>query len=140
MSGPLNVNQAIVDLSSVQAWGTRYFEVDPDPALPAVIIEVESAGRHAATNSTSTCWPSRTAPSWTSGQTWAQSMNRMCNNGPDYDRMALVVASMGQAVNFQYGFNLADGLVHSVAHDPVPSQSRRSDLAQEVHPGSGSPG
>ena len=109
VSGPLAPDQAVVGLTSVQAWATRYFEVDPDPTLPAVNIEVEAlAGTsHELYFHVLAIEGGAIVNQWSDLGT---EFELNVDNGPDYDRLALVVASMGQAVNFNYGFNLADGL------------------------------
>src|SRR5262249_1542956 len=42
ISQTLEIDQPIFGNTSVQAWGARYFQIEPDPAVPSVNIEVES--------------------------------------------------------------------------------------------------
>ena len=109
ITGTLGLDQTIVGVSSVQAWGARYFEVDPDPALSTVHIEVEAllGTPHPLYYHVLAIKNGAIVDQWSAtGTSYAKSVS----NAPDYDRIALVVASMDNAVNFNYGFNLADGL------------------------------
>lgn len=110
LTGTLELDQSIFNPAvSVQAWGARYFEVDPDPAIPVINIEVEAlpGTPHELYFHVLAIKNGDIVDQWSgSGTSYAESIS----NAPDYDRIALVVAAMGQAVNFQYGINLADGL------------------------------
>lgn len=109
-SGPLAAGQAVFGTHSVDAWGARYFEVDPDASVSVVIIEVEAlpATQHpmyfhvfGIQNGDITLQQTATGTSFS---------HSIPNIGPTYDRVALVVAALGHQTNFDWGFNLGDGL------------------------------
>jgi hypothetical protein len=108
-SGPLGVDEPIFGTTSLQAWGTRYFEVDPDPAVPTINIEVETlpGTPHQLYYHVLAIEAGQIVDQWIDIGT---SFSKSISNAPDYDRLALVVASMDNPVNFTYGFNLTDGL------------------------------
>jgi hypothetical protein len=108
-SGPLMPDQPVFGTTSLQPWGARYFEVDPDPAVTAINIEIETlaATPHSLyyhvvmiDNNTIVDQYSKTG----------NSLSYTVDNSAGYDRIALIVASMENAVNFNYGFNLTDGI------------------------------
>jgi hypothetical protein len=109
VSSNLLPDNAILGTTSLQAWGSRYFEVFPDPALSDVHVEVEAllGSYHSMYYHVLAIKNGAIVDQWSdSGPTFDLSVA----NGPDYDRLVLVVASMENAVNFNYGFNLSDGI------------------------------
>ncbi len=102
-------DDAVLGTTALQAWGRADFEIFPDPALTDVHIEVEAlAGSyHAMYFHVLAIDNGAIVDQWTGeGATFDLTVA----NGPDYDRLTLVVASMENAVNFNYGFNLSDGI------------------------------
>jgi hypothetical protein len=108
-SGPLAVDQPVFGTTSVAEWGARYFQVDPDPSVPTINIEIEPL---AATPHSLYYHVVMIDNGSIVGQysEIGVGFNYVVDNAPDYDRIALIVASMENAVNFNYGFNLTDGI------------------------------
>ena len=109
VAGPMAPDTVIFGTTSVQAWGARYFQVDPNPGVPTVNIEVEAlpGTPHSLYYHVFAIENNAIVDQWSGTGT---SYSKSISNAPDYDRIALVVAGMDNAVNFNYGFNLSDGL------------------------------
>jgi hypothetical protein len=108
-SGSLAPDGTIFGTTSVQAWGARYFELDPDAAVPSINIEVETlaATKHSLYYHVVAIEGGSIVEQWIDSGT---SLALSIDNSPDYDRIALIVASRDNPTNFTYGFNLTDGL------------------------------
>lgn len=107
-SSVLDADDTVFGTTSLQSWGARYFEMLPTASVPVINVEINALP--------GTPYPlyvhilaidgGAIVSQWSAtGTSVSQSI---VNNG--YERVAVVVASSNQAVNFDYGFNLADGL------------------------------
>lgn len=113
-------DQPIFGTTSVQAWGTRYFQIDPDPAVSTVNIEVEAlvGTPHSLYYKVVVIDNGNIVAQYDDVGT---SLQYSIDNTPDYDRIALIVASMDDPVNFTYGFNLTDGIFILAPTTAVPA-------------------
>lgn len=106
----LDPDESIFGTRSVDAWGARYFEVNLNPAVPSVHIEVNplAATPHALYYHVLAIKNNAIVDQWSAeGKNFELSV---FNINPVYDRLALIVVGLEHNVNFNYGFNLADGL------------------------------
>lgn len=120
VDSPLALDQTILGISSVQAWGARYYQIKPDAAVPSVNIEIEPLAAtpydlyyHVVMIDNGNIVDQYSEV----GDSFAYSVN----NAADYDQIALIVASMEHAVNFNYGFNLSDGVFILAPTTAVPA-------------------
>ncbi|MEZ4683007.1 MAG: vWA domain-containing protein [Caldilineaceae bacterium] len=106
----LNPDETIFGTESVDAWGARYFELDLDPNVPAVHVEVETlpGTPHALYHHVLAIKNNKIVEQWSG--TGKDFELTVFNINPIYDRLVLIVAGLEQNTNFNYGFNLADGL------------------------------
>jgi hypothetical protein len=108
VSQPLQPDQPIFGATGMGAWGARYFEVDPSPTVSTVNIEVNPFSE-----SSQLYYHVLAIDNGAIVKQWSDTgsaYNLSVPNNPAYDRIVLIVASMDYAVNFDYGFNLTDGL------------------------------
>lgn len=106
---PLGPTDSLLGTTAVDAWGVRYFEIDPDPAVAAVHLEIRPlpATPHDLYFHLLLIDNNQIVDmSWAEGADFDFTVD----NSPNYDRIALVVVGLENAVNFDYGVNLADGL------------------------------
>ncbi|MCB0189012.1 MAG: VWA domain-containing protein, partial [Caldilineaceae bacterium] len=113
-------DQPIFGTTSLQDWGARYFQIDPDPAVPTVNIEVEAlvGTPHPLYYKVVLIDNGNIVGQYDDVGT---SLQYSIDNTPDYDRIALIVASMDDPVNFTYGFNLTDGIFILAPTTSVPA-------------------
>lgn len=109
-SGPLGVGEVVFGTHSIDAWGARYFEADPDPSNSVIVIEAEAlpGTNHELVFHVFGIQGGQITYQHT--ETGTEFSHAVPNINPVYDRIALVVGSLGHHTNFQYGFNLGDGL------------------------------
>jgi len=119
----LDPDESIFGTRSVDAWGARYFEVNLNPSVPAVHIEVNplAATPHALYYHVLAIKNGAIVNQWSAeGNNFELSV---FNINPVYDRLVLVVGGLEQNVNFTYGFNLADGLFILSPNAQFPEQA-----------------
>ena len=119
----LAVDGSIFGLSGMDAWGARYFEIDPHPSIPVVNIEVNTLPGTPYTlyYHVLALKNGAIANQWShTGKNFNLSVY---NIDPVYDRIALIVASHDHQTNFEYGFNLTDGLYLLAPTDQFPAQA-----------------
>ncbi len=122
ISSPLNAAQSLFGTVSVDAWGTRYFEVTPDAAVSLINVEVDAlAGTpHPFYYHLLAIDNNQIVDQWSGeGQNMEQSID---NTSPAYDRLVLIVAAFDNPVNFHYGFNLTDGIYILSPNAQFPAQ------------------
>lgn len=122
-SSILNLNQVVFGTKSIDAWGARYFEIQPDSSVPVINIEVKTL---AATQNQLyfhvlglNAFDEIVYQHSATGTSYEHSVS---NIAPIYSRIALVVASLGQQTNFDYGFNLSDGLFIQSPDNQFPAK------------------
>ena len=119
----LNPDETIFGTKSVDAWGARYFELDLAPGVPSVHIKAAAlaATPHALYYHVLAIKGGKIVEQWAhEGDSFELTV---FNVNPVYDRLVLIVAGLEQAVNFNYGFNLADGLFIATPNAQFPEQS-----------------
>ncbi len=108
---PLGFNQSVFGTTFVDAWAARYFEVQPDPSLPVVNIKAEAlnATQHElyfhvlGIDSFGDIVHQHSA----TGTSYEHSVSLISQ---PLDRVALVVAGLEYQTNFDYSFNLSEGI------------------------------
>ncbi|MEM7128623.1 MAG: VWA domain-containing protein [Chloroflexota bacterium] len=106
----LDPDETLLGTHSVDSWGARYFEIDLNPAVPSVHIEVDTlpGTPHALYYHVLAIKNGAIQEHWSnSGDSFELSV---FNIDPVYDRLALIVVGLEQNTNFNWGFNLSDGL------------------------------
>ncbi|MCP4626230.1 MAG: VWA domain-containing protein, partial [bacterium] len=104
----LELGQAVFGTSSADAWGARYFQVFPDAAVPAINIEVATLPATQNELYFYVLGIKNGNIEYQHDYSGTSFSHTVPNAG--YDQIGLVVAAMGAEANFEYGFNLADGL------------------------------
>ncbi len=110
VSGPLNPDVSVFGTVSVDAWGARYFEVDPNSSLSVINVEAEAlqGTPHPLHYHVLAIDNGQVVEQWSDeGTSFDLSIP---NINPAYDRIVFIVTAMDHAVNFRYAFNLTDGL------------------------------
>ncbi len=108
----LAVDQQVDGISSVDAWGARYFRIEPDASVPVVQVMVSSLTAaplyvHVLGIADDGGGP-EIVDQWSGeGQDFAEAID---NSGGQYDEIGVVVAALGQQANFDYSFNRAEGI------------------------------
>jgi hypothetical protein len=109
VSSVLDVDGSVLGTTSVAAWGARYIEIDPKNSVPAVHFEINTlaATPHSLYYHLLLIDNGQIVDMVADeGSTFDYTVD----NTPDYDRIALIVVGLENAVNFDYGVNLTDGL------------------------------
>ena len=128
----LNPDETIFGTQSVDAWGARYFELDLDPNVPSVHVKVEPlAGTpHSLYYHLLAIKNGKIVDQWS--DTDKEFEQTVFNINPVYDRLVLIVAGMEQNVNFNYGFNLADGLFISTPNAQFQEQAGEPTAPKKI--------
>ncbi|MEM7534074.1 MAG: VWA domain-containing protein [Chloroflexota bacterium] len=128
----IDPDESILGTEAVDAWGMRYFELDLNPAVPSVHIKVEAlAGTpHALYYHVLAIKNNDIVEQWSDeGDEFELSV---FNIDPVYDRLVLVVAGMEHNVNFNYGFNLADGLFINTPNAQFQAQAGEATSPKKI--------
>jgi hypothetical protein len=131
-SDTLEEGETLFGTRSVDAWGARYFEIDLDPALPAVHIEVEplAATPHSLYYHLLAIKNGAIVEQWSEeGKNFELNV---FNINPVYDRLVLIVVGLEQNVNFNYAFNLTDGLFILTPNKQFPEQAGEAASPKKV--------
>ena len=109
LSQPLLIDQPIFGESSIDGWGARYYEIDPDSSISVINVEVEVLGGSKPAYYHVVAIDNGQVVNQWSGEGDEYDLS-IPNINPAYDRIALIVVAYEQALNIRYGFNLTDGL------------------------------
>lgn len=109
VSTTVEIDDVILGTTTVGAWGARYFQVSPDPAVPALHFEINplAATPHSLYYHVLMIDNGQIVDMYSDE---GPSLDYTVDNSPDYDSVGLVVVGLEQAVNFDYGVNLTDGI------------------------------
>ncbi|HMN29430.1 MAG TPA: hypothetical protein PKE45_14870, partial [Caldilineaceae bacterium] len=110
ISETLTVDDSIFGTTGMDAWGARYFHVKLDSSVPAVHIEVAplAVTPHELAYHVLGIKNNTIVDQWSDqGTSFDLTIPTI---DPIYDSLALIVVSHEHKVNFEYGFNLMDGI------------------------------
>lgn len=128
ISETLGLDDSIFGTTGMDAWGARYFEVALDSSVPAVHIEVEplAVTPHELYYHVLAIKNGAIVKQWVDeGKSFALTVPTI----DPYDRLALIVVSHEHKVNFDYGFNLMDGVFIN-----GPTNQRPAQVGEETAP------
>ncbi len=105
----ITTGTSLLNTSSVNAWGARYFEFDIDPSVSAVNFQVNAlpGTPHALYYKVLAIDNNQIVDQWTAE---GKSLNLSIPTITPYDRLALIVVGMEKHVLFDYSVNLSDGV------------------------------
>lgn len=128
----LDPDETIFGTQSVDMWGARYFELDLAANVPSVHIKANAlAGTpHALYYHVLAIKNNKIVEQW-SDEGDEFELN-VFNIDPVYDRIVLIVAGLEHNVNFNYGFNLADGLFISTPNAQFQAQAGEATAPKKI--------